>query len=505
MLTRYPNRLIWGLFVTVALVALVARPEPVSGDSVATIHPAVQAFQQQHPGAAVPVIVQTADNGEPASNLAESVGAFDDLSLIGGFAAVLPPDKIEKLSRDPDVAMISLDAPMMVQNDGGKAHEGKHPDDDGKVDRGKHPSDDIYPASSYPFSVDADEVWDEGVTGDGVMVAVIDSGIAERKDFKGRVEDRLDFSSLDSGRNDRNGHGTYVAGVIAGESDRYTGIAPDAGLLSVKVANREGQALVSDVVLALQWVVDHKDEYNIRVVNISLNSSIPDSYLQNPLNAAVEQAWFHGIVVVVAAGNFGGEEFASDHAPANDPFVITVGAFDDAGTVDSDDDSPATWSSSGLTMDGYAKPEVVAPGVDIVSVLAGRGSYLAKTGPSAIVDHRYLSLSGTSSSSAVVSGIVALIIEQDPGLTPDDVKFRLMATADPVDGWSAPRVDADDAVFTTVSGEANESALPCDLIDPVTGEILYDSVLWNSVLWNSVLWNNVLWNNVLWNSVLWSR
>ena len=211
----------------------------------------------------------------------------------------------------------------------------------------------------------------------------------------------------------------------------------------------------------------------------------------------MEQAWFHDIVVVVAAGNDGDEEFAVDHAPANDPYVITVGAFDDAGTADTADDTVVDWSSRGRTVDGYAKPEVIAPGQGILSALASRGSYLARAMPEAVVDGRYLRLSGTSPSAAVVSGVVALMLEDDPDLTPDQVKFRLMRTGQPLDGSQAPRVDAFAAIHAKTHGQANHGATPNDLIDPETGEILYDSVLWRSVLWRSVLWRSVLWRSVL--------
>ena len=392
---------------------------------------------------------------------------------------MLPAAEIERLARDPDVRLVSLDAVMTVSD---------------RQDNQDDPSD---LATVYPFAINAVAAWDEGVTGEGVTVAVIDSGIKRRNDFRARLAARFNFSSLDGGPDDGNGHGTHVAGVIAGEADDYVGIAPGARVLSLKVTDDQGAALASDVIEALQWVVDHRDDYGIGVVNISLTSSIADSYRQDPLDAAVEQAWFHGIVVVVAAGNYGGQESAVDHAPANDPYVIGVGAFDDAGTADTADDRATDWSSRGLTMDGYAKPELMAPGQSIVSTLSSPASYLAQALPGAVVDNRYLRLSGTSPSAAIVSGAVALMLEENPDLTPDQVKFRLVQAGQPMNGSQAPRVDAYAAVFSTALGEANQEAAPSDLIDPETGEILYDSVLWRSVLWRSVLWRSVLWSSVV--------
>jgi serine protease AprX len=350
------------------------------------------------------------------------------------------------------------------------------------------------PDATYPESVNATGAWGAGVTGEGVTIAVIDSGLAPGRNFTSRVAGSFEMSSVTNRAADENGHGTYVSGIIAGHSDDYSGIAPGARVLSLKVAGRNGAALASDVIGALQWAVDHKEEFGIRVVNLSLTSSVADSYRQDPLSAAAEQAWFHGIVVVTSAGNFGTEAFAADHAPANDPFVISVGAFGEAGTAAPFDDSPAAWSSRGVTVDGYAKPELMAPGVDIVSTLA-RGSFLARDAGSP--GDGYVGLSGTSASAAIVSGTVALMLDAHPELTPDQVKFRLIATGGALDGSAAPRADAYAATFSDLAGSANAGATLNALIDPDTGDIAYNSVLWRSVLWRSVLWRSIE-SSVLW-------
>ena len=179
---------------------------------------------------------------------------------------------------------------------------------------------------------------------------------------------------------DAYGHGTHVAGIIAGNgwarssSDplrgKYVGIAPDANLISVKVSDDTGDASVLDVIYGLQFVVDNKAAYNIRVVNLSLESTTVGSYKTDPLDAAVEAAWFKGIVVVTAAGNRGSAADAVSRAPGNDPYVITVGAYDDQASNADGDDSRPSWSSRGITADGFAKPEIHAPGSGIVSTLA---------------------------------------------------------------------------------------------------------------------------------------
>ncbi len=446
-------------------------------------HTAVTAFVQAHPDMRVPVIMQTFGAPGDLAQKARTSGGEDvsELGAVNGVAADLTPQQLYGLASDPNVKWVSLDSTMLSS--------GKDSESDGPSRL----------ATTYPVSADAVPAWNAGVTGEGVTVAVIDSGLTASRDFAERIAGSFNFTSSDSTRDD-NGHGTYVAGIIAGDDEKFSGIAPEARILSLKVSGKDGTARVSDTIRALQWVVDHKDDYAIRVVNISLNSSIPDSYRQDPLDAAVEQAWGHGIVVVAAAGNFGTDAYSVDHAPANDPYVITAGAFNDNGTGGLADDTVASWSSRGVTADGFAKPELVAPGVHIVSTLAKK-SLLANVAAGSIVQGRYVDLSGTSASAAIVSGAVALLLEREPGLTPDQVKFRLLATAGRLPGSEASRLDAFAATASHVYGLANQTAQPNDLLDPETGAIAYDSVLWHSVLWHSVLWHSVLWSSVQWSPV----
>ncbi len=168
-----------------------------------------------------------------------------------------------------------------------------------------------------------------------------------------------------------------------------------------------------DVIDGLQFVVDHKDKLNIRVVNMSLNSTVAESYLTNPLAAAAEQAWFSGIVVVAAAGNRGDAGDAVHYSPGNDPHVISVGGLDDAGTKDISDDKLATWSSRGVTQHGFSKPEIVAPAARLVSTLA-KGSDFPLLCPDCVTDDEYFRVGGTSMATAVVSGEAALILERNP-------------------------------------------------------------------------------------------
>ena len=224
---------------------------------------------------------------------------------------------------------------------------------------------------------------------------------------------------------DRYGHGTHVAGILAGNGlnrsatdplrGKYIGIAPDASLISVKASDDDGAATVLDVIYGLQFVVEHQADYNIRVVNLSLESSQPQSYKTDPLDAAVEAAWLHGIVVVAAAGNRGTAPDAVGYAPGNDPFAISVGAVDDQGTKPQKDDKIPAWTSHGTTQDGLVKPDVLAPGAHIVAPLAP-GSMFATLCPTCITDDEYIRAGGTSMAAPVVAGLVADLLAGAPRL-----------------------------------------------------------------------------------------
>ena len=205
-------------------------------------------------------------------------------------------------------------------------------------------------------------------------MAVVDSGFAGNTDFEvyggggARVVASADMVSTPPDTTDLFGHGTHVGGIIGGNGNQSngarTGIAPGANLVNVKVADSNGMSYASDLVDGLQWIYDNRAAYNIKVVNISMNSTVPESYHTSPIDAAVEILWFNGITVVVSAGNGGS---GSIFPPANDPFVITVGATDDMGTAALNDDGVASFSAYGTTEDGFAKPDLVAPGRNILS------------------------------------------------------------------------------------------------------------------------------------------
>jgi serine protease AprX len=333
-------------------------------------------------------------------------------------------------------------------------------------------------------SVRADRAWYR-TQGRGVGVAVIDTGIAgDIPDFQtpGWQGSRVIASAVTNpcatDANDEYGHGTHVAGLIAGNSmlypsdnkyfGRYMGVAPRANLISVKVSDDDGNTTVLDVINGIQFAVDNKAQYGIRVINLSLSSNAAESYRTDPLDAAAEQAWRSGIVVVAAAGNEALTNDGVTFSPANDPWVITVGALDDRGTFTRLDDILAPWSSRGLTQDGVRKPEVLAPGGGLISALAPESDF-AHVCPTCVVDSpRYFKAGGTSMATAVVSGAAALILEEHPNWTPAQVKGAMISTLDDVPGAGA-------ALDVYAALDANStwttSLPPNTLIDPATGLI----------------------------------
>ena len=312
-------------------------------------------------------------------------------------------------------------------------------------------------------AVNANLAWQYGWDGTGVGVAVIDSGIAQKHDLTGRdgVTSRVvyseNFATGQTDASDGYGHGTHVAGIL-GSSGKdsigvifkrtFKGVAPNVNLINLRVLDANGGGLESDVIAAIQQAINLKSTYNIRVINLSLGRPVFESYTLDPLCQAVEAAWQAGIVVVVAAGNYGRDNslgtqgYGTIASPGNDPYVITVGAMNTNGTTWTSDDTIASYSSKGPTLaDHIVKPDLVAPGNNVISLLAPN-STLALSYPKTLILNAtyetlglpgksgdYFRLSGTSMATPVVSGAAALLIQQHPSLTPDQVKARLMKTA----------------------------------------------------------------------------
>ena len=300
--------------------------------------------------------------------------------------------------------------------------------------------------------------WDAGYTGAGVDVAVIDSGVSPVPglDSPGKVTYGPDLSIDSQNPNltnvDGYGHGTFMAGLIAGDQGSgtpssanssatvYRGMAPGARIVSIKVATADGGTDVTQVIAAIDWVVQHAHDHglNIRVLNLSYGTNSTQSYLTDPLAYAVEQAWKHGIVVVAAAGNTG---FQRGHGapgladPAYDPYVIGVGASDSNGTASIADDSIPSFSASAATF--FAKnPDFVAPGAHLQGLRVPNSS-IDVNHPEGMLDATYFRGSGTSESAAITSGAVALVLQKYPNLTPDEVKAFFADNASPLAGAPA--------------------------------------------------------------------
>ncbi|GAA0357627.1 S8 family peptidase [Bacillus horti] len=274
-----------------------------------------------------------------------------------------------------------------------------------------------------------------GFTGKGVTIAVVDTGIHGHQDFT-QPEDRLvgfkDFVQNRTEAYDDNGHGTHCAGDAAGNGfasgGLYQGPAYEANLVGVKVLNRMGSGSLSTVMEGIQWCMDYKDLYNIKIISLSLGAPAQQSAADDPLVDIVNKAWDNGIVVVAAAGNDGPDN-GTIASPGISPKIITVGAMDDQRTDERADDRVASFSSRGPTIDQLPKPDVLAPGVNIIAPNAP-GSYLYKMQKGSRVGENYLSLSGTSMATPIVAGIVAQLLEAQPNLTPDEVKQKLLNGAE---------------------------------------------------------------------------
>jgi serine protease AprX len=312
------------------------------------------------------------------------------------------------------------------------------------------------------------ELWSEGITGRDVTVALIDTGVyAAHPDLAGRVIHCEDFSheaGTEAHCADTFGHGTFMAGLIAGNGTSsdgtYMGSAPEANIVSVKLAGFDGATDVSNVLAGIQWVVAHKSLYGIKVLNLSLGTDSSQSTSTSPLNYAVQRAWKSGITVIVSAGNSGpGSETILK--PADDPLVVTVGSSNDEETLATGDDRVPVFSSRGPTRsNGLAKPDLVAPGVRTVSLRSPGSAIDQQFGASAVVDDAYFRGTGTSMSSALVSGIAAQIVQANPALVPDQIKYRLSATAKDIADTGrysagAGIVDAYAATKSTSTAKAN--------------------------------------------------
>ena len=489
------------------------------------------------PNATVDVIIQfkTAPTNQELKGLAINGKVKRQFKHITAVNAEIPWTIVANLENDPNVTYVSPNRNMTS-------------------------SLDIVTAT-----VNAPYAWQNALDGTGVGVAVIDSGVTPKDDLmaaNGR-RSRMVYSESFIGvpdTTDGYGHGTHVAGIVGGNGAdssgvgfkrTYRGLAPNVNIINLRALDQNGAGQEAFVIAAIDRAIQLQSTYNIRVINLSLGHRVYESYTQDPLCQAVEAAWKSGIVVVVAAGNYGRDNTNGTHgygtiaSPGDDPYVITVGATKTNGTSSRLDDSIASYSSKGPTaIDHIVKPDLVAPGNNVVSLLASPNCTIVLMEPRTQVSPatyetlgiystttNYLRLSGTSMATPVVSGAAALLIQQQPFLTPDQVKARLMKTAGKIlprnstgtDLLSLQTFTSQGDIFTYGAGYLDiQAALantdvvnlpalsPTAVIDPVTNKIVIVrdfSLVWgNSVVWgDSVVWGSVMFNGTLVNcsSVVW--
>ena len=485
------------LVVLAVLLSSAVAPAAIAA-STAYVEPALLVQ-----GPTTVSVIVAATSSQAAGAAVERLGGqvTSDLWLINSVAATLPADKVAALATAPGIESI-------VANRGVTSSSKKQP-------YVRPTKDAKYWELTYPVAADvgADALQQQRIDGRGVTVALVDSGVYFDKDVRRELGSivanhflgQIDFVAStcqpkgagNSGKTigtqysgycaltsndsaDGYGHGTAVASVmwnnfVDASSGAKIGIAPRASVLSVRVLNNDGSGSYETVIKGIQYVVQNKAAYNIRVLNLSLSAQATTPYFVDPLNRAAERAWAGGIVVLAAAGNSGpGAQTIT--VPGNDPYVITVGAINGNGTAgDWSDDSLPYWSATGPTTDGFIKPDVLAPGANVITFMYNGGSAdpdtqnLVLTHPDFSETASMFRMSGTSISTAVASGVSALILQAHPELTPDQVKFRLMYSARPAlmpDGdllfnvlqQGMGRIWAPDAVLANVPAASRANA-----------------------------------------------
>ncbi|TVT28956.1 S8 family peptidase [Salinicoccus cyprini] len=292
---------------------------------------------------------------------------------------------------------------------------------------------------------------EHNLSGKGVTIAVLDTGVHPHADLTTPDNRIIAFHDVINGQTepyDDNGHGTHCAGDAAGNgalSDgQFKGPAPESAIVGVKVLDGTGNGNLSHIIAGIEWCMNNKDAYDIRILSLSLGSKALESYRNDPLSLAAQEAWHAGMIVCAAAGNDGPAP-STIGTPAINPFIITVGAADDRDTVERADDTIADFSSRGPTIDQLIKPDIYAPGKNIISLLAP-GSAAETQFADQVIEENYIQMSGTSMATPVCAGVIALMLEANPSLSPNDVKSILQMTGEPVFGNQWGYINAESAV-----------------------------------------------------------
>jgi serine protease AprX len=467
-----------------------------SGPKVqAFITPSLQSSAAAGPSSTFKVIVQGKGGNQAAKALADLLGdgkkAYKNFESIDGIAVELTGAQILKLAEDSHVTAITPDATVRLSGENDK----------------------------WPYVVGAQRYWGSAYSyaAPAATIAIVDSGIdTTRSDFGSRVVANVNLSTLSgNSAGDGRGHGTMVAGIAAGSASGRTGVAPRAKLVSIDVMDDQGMARTSDVIAAADWILANKSKYGIRVANFSLHSSMPSSFMFDPLAKAAERLWFNNVVVVAAAGNYGSTAGPSGvyFAPANDPFVITVGATDTGKSVSTLDDVAAPWSAYGYTLDGFSKPEISAPGRYMVGPVPTTSTLYSER-PDHVAATGYMELSGTSFAAPVVTGVAALILGRHPDWTADQVKGALMLGAKYLPNAKSlsvgvGEVNAPRSVEMYSAPNPNAALNAFVANDSATGQLAFNAASWASkaksdASWASASWASASWATASWSSASWA-
>jgi len=554
------QRWLAAVFVLAVLLAGSVSPADARTYDADKIDPAFLQEVLADQGAEYEVLVR----GNPDSRSSKGAGSQSDraakavknkggktkysLGIIGGGAALVRGKNVLELTRDKDVDFVfknvSVSALWSPAADASKL------------------------TTPGIKAVNAPQTWQQyDVCGRGVGVAVVDSGVYPHPDLAGRIVASVDFTGSSvttttavNAQGDPGGHGTHVAGLIAGDGSRsngaHTGVAPCANIIDVRVIDANGNSNTGLILRGLQWVLANKNTYNIKVANMSFGATQSGSYKIDPLATAAQVLTFSGITTVVSAGN-SGPGLETITSPASDPFVITVGALDDNGTATLADDLVASFSSRGRTrFDRLSKPDLVAPGRKMVSLLSP-SSTLGAQYPDQLVkavvstttsllgavtqvlapEAEYMRMSGTSMAAPIVSGTVALMVERNSTMTPAQIKNRLKKSVKPLSfGGSSDRgvgmvnalsaVGSIDASKEYSEGRVTDSfakdmrkfvqGQPIPFKDLLFnggndsrgtswGNITWENITWDALTWENVLWENFTWENITWENVTWEN
>jgi serine protease AprX len=502
------------IVIAAALAALLIAPAAAHAE--ATLSPGLADAAAANPDQVFRVIVQgdpghksraVGDDVEETTQAVngQAIGLERRFTSIDGVSAELTGKQVLKLSHKHGILSISVDQPVRIT------------------------SAPMYSSlQRWPYASGVARLWTGNTASyaSPPTIAVVDSGVDPSvPDLAGRVIHEENFTSLPGNSpHDGRGHGTFVASIAAGSGALHAGAAPNADIVSLDVVDDNGMGLTSDVIAAADWILANKDTYDIRVANFSLHGSQPATFRFDPLDKAVERLWFNGVVVVAAAGNYGATQQGVLYAPGNDPFVITVGADDLNDSIGTGDDTAAPWSAYGSTLDGFAKPELSAPGRYMIGAIP-LGSTLAAERPDRLVSPGYLLMSGTSFAAPVVAGTAAYILARHPEFTPDQVKGALMVSARPtpsaVQGSAGVgEVAADRAVDVADPPNPNFSLDQFVVSDPddaagrvfdeatwttyASGNPAWDAATWTTVTWTTATWTTATWTTAAWQAATWA-